>query len=69
MMTDRKREQTEVREQNVPSDYLPQRGLAHAGIEFQTPNQSTGGISATVEPAFGDKPLVEAASLRNFSVR
>jgi hypothetical protein len=69
MMTGRKREHTEMREQQVSFDYLPQRDLPMPAYEFQTPDQSTGGLSTPARAEFEDRRFVERASLRNFSIR
>jgi hypothetical protein len=69
MIMDKKREQTNVSEKKVSTGYLPQRDLPMPPYEFQTPNLSTGGLSTTTASAHDNKPFVERASLRNFSIR
>jgi hypothetical protein len=69
MITGRKRENSDMPEHESSSDYLPQRELPMPAYEFQTPNQSTGGL---LNPASAERdgyPAVEPARLRNFSVR
>jgi hypothetical protein len=69
MITDRKPENTETRERETSSDYLPQRDLPMPAYEFQTPNQTTGGLSTPTRSEFEGRTSVEPARLRNFSVR
>ena len=68
MTTDRKREQTEVREQNVSSDYLLNETCRCRHTSFKLQINPRADFSYR-RSEFGDKPLVEAAILRNFSVR
>ena len=48
MMTDRKRENADIRQRETLTDYLPQRDLPMPAYEFQIPNHSTGSLSTHV---------------------
>jgi hypothetical protein len=68
MITDRERGNARS-EREASLDYLPQRDLPMPAYEFQTPNESTGGLSTPASSEFEDRLPIERASLRNFSAR